>query len=574
MQRERIPTRVTTLGQWLREEHDATRVAMILESARAHPADPMRDYLAEVVRDQKHASANRLAALGLVAGGVTETSEGCLLELAGAVEDGPILAELLRQLGRRPRLQSVPLLLNKASSPSAAVRAAVAEALAELRTSKGNEPVRRMLEDPDAGVRRAAASAAGTLALKSAAEALLKRARDADPAVRRASLDSLRVLKEAAAVPLAVEALADSETQTAALRCIGELGGPGQSQVVARLAKQSPSAEVLPEVARLLSSWAARDKDSSLAMKVAELQGSSGVLVSWNVTGPMDVDKTGPLVKTLGTSSWPLSVGPEWQAVFSAGAEARLALETKTPFGDGQAWLAQATVAVDAATPVQFLASSNGTLSVWLNGRRIHGRKEVRPYQPNSDRFDATLDKGLNVLVVQVSRLRGSTQFHLGFRRKSSTAEHERLTQAALTRAGSPERGRTLFFNLSKSQCLKCHRLGDQGEKIGPELTGVGKRFARIHIIESILDPSRTIAPSFDTITVALKDGRSLSGVRVAETAEHLTLGDRDGKKQVVAKSEIEARVTDPRSIMPEGLEKAFTTDEFVDLIAFLANQK
>jgi hypothetical protein len=60
----------------------------------------------------------------------------------------------------------------------------------------------------------------------------------------------------------------------------------------------------------------------------------------------------------------------------------------------------------------------------------------------------------------------------------------------------------------------------------------------------------------------------------VAETADELTLGDRDGKKHVVAKSDIEARTTDPRSTMPDGLEKSFSTDEFVDLIAFLVSQK
>jgi putative heme-binding domain-containing protein len=285
---------------------------------------------------------------------------------------------------------------------------------------------------------------------------------------------------------------------------------------------------------------------------LAELQGSSGVLVSWSASGPMDVDQAGRLMKTFAnrpeSASRPLAAGPEWHAVFAAGAEARVALETSKFFADGQVWLAQATLSVDTSTPVQFLGSSNGTLSVWLNGRRIFQRKEVRPYRPDSDRFDATLDKGLNVLLVEVSRSRVNTLFHVGLRRKTSTADHERLTQAALTRAGNPERGRTLFFNMTKSQCLKCHRLGEQGEKIGPELTGVGKRFARIHIIESILDPSRTIAPSFETLTVALKDGRSITGTRITETADELTLGDREGKKHVVAKTDIETRQTDPRS--------------------------
>jgi putative heme-binding domain-containing protein len=65
-----------------------------------------------------------------------------------------------------------------------------------------------------------------------------------------------------------------------------------------------------------------------------------------------------------------------------------------------------------------------------------------------------------------------------------------------------------------KSQCLKCHRIGGRGERIGPELTGVGGRFSRIFLIESILEPSCTIAPSFETVLVALEDGRVLAGVR------------------------------------------------------------
>jgi putative heme-binding domain-containing protein len=576
MQREKIPTRAKTLGRWLGEERDASRVGILLESVQAHPADVTRDYMAEVVRDEKHAPANRLMALRTLASGLNETSECRLLELAEAAEDSPVLAELLRQLGKHPRVKAIPLLLNKASSANSAVRAAVAEALAELKAVEGSEQVRRMLEDSDAGVRRAAVSAAGTLAIKSAAEALVKRTSDADPAVRRASFDSLRLLKEKAAVPLAVEAFGDPETQLAALRCIAELGGAEQAKAVFELAKRNPSSDVLPVVARLLDKWAAEEND--LRLKLADLQGSSGVLVAWSVMGPVDADKANSLVKTFDEpvrgASKPLPSRAEWHAVFADGPEARVTVEAGKALADGQIWLARTVLWVDTSIPVQFLASSSGTLSVRLNGRRIHQRKDVRPYQPESDRFDATLEKGLNVVLVELSASRAKSLFHVGFRRKTSTAEHERLTQAALTRAGNPERGRALFFNVAKSQCLKCHRLGNQGEKIGPELTGVGKRFARIHVIESILEPSRTIAPSYETLTVALKDGRSLTGVRVAETADHLTLGDREGKKQVVAKSDIEARGTDPHSIMPEGLEKSFTTDEFVDLIAFLVGQK
>ena len=89
---------------------------------------------------------------------------------------------------------------------------------------------------------------------------------------------------------------------------------------------------------------------------------------------------------------------------------------------------------------------------------------------------------------------------------------------AALSRAGNPERGRQVFQNAEKSQCIKCHRLGDQGERVGPDLTGLGSRFSKVYIIESILEPSRAIAPSFGTFIVALKNGKTLNGVKIAET--------------------------------------------------------
>jgi putative heme-binding domain-containing protein len=139
-----------------------------------------------------------------------------------------------------------------------------------------------------------------------------------------------------------------------------------------------------------------------------------------------------------------------------------------------------------------------------------------------------------------------AAEFHLRFRRKSGTADHERLTRAALTRTGNPDRGREIFLNVEKSQCLKCHRVGDQGEGAGPELTGVGSRFSRIYIVESILEPSRTIAPSFGTLSLLLKDGRLVTGVKAAETETTTTLTDNQGQKHVLVKADIDEQRSSP----------------------------
>jgi putative heme-binding domain-containing protein len=160
------------------------------------------------------------------------------------------------------------------------------------------------------------------------------------------------------------------------------------------------------------------------------------------------------------------------------------------------------------------------------------------------------------------------------FRKKSASLAHEQLTQLALTR-GNAERGRKVFANVEKSQCLKCHRLSGQGtETIGPDLTGLGKRFSRVFIIESLLEPSRSISPAFTAMVVELKDGKVLTGLRLAETATTLTIADQQGKKHDIPLTAIEARRPHPQSVMPDGLERTLTADEFADLVAFLAIQK
>jgi putative heme-binding domain-containing protein len=156
---------------------------------------------------------------------------------------------------------------------------------------------------------------------------------------------------------------------------------------------------------------------------------------------------------------------------------------------------------------------------------------------------------------------------------KSAPERHARLSKLALTESGNPVHGREIF-NAEKSGCIKCHRLGDQGAAIGPDLTGLGRRFSRIHIIESILEPSRTIAPAFRNLSVGFKGGQELTGVRVAETESMLTLGDAQGRSHTFEKDQIkELRILE-LSVMPEGLENGLTDAEFVDLVTFLAEQK
>jgi putative heme-binding domain-containing protein len=260
--------------------------------------------------------------------------------------------------------------------------------------------------------------------------------------------------------------------------------------------------------------------------------------------------------------------------LLAAGHDARVHVGTSKGAAADAAWIAYTDVITAEATPVEFIASAGGRLEVWLNGTALHKRAMPAPYRPGSDRFKGELVKGPNRVLVLISTPGPSVDFHLDFRRLSASAVHERLIQAALARTGDAKRGAKVFFNADKASCVKCHRLGEVGERIGPELTGIGARFGRVYLIESILEPNRTVVPGFSSLFVSLKDGRLLTGVKVAETETALTLADNEGKKHDIKRTDIDEQRPVPTSTMPEGLEKKLTEQEFVDLIAFLVSQK
>ncbi|HEY1785661.1 MAG TPA: PVC-type heme-binding CxxCH protein [Pirellulales bacterium] len=126
-------------------------------------------------------------------------------------------------------------------------------------------------------------------------------------------------------------------------------------------------------------------------------------------------------------------------------------------------------------------------------------------------------------------------------------------------------------FNSRVGGCARCHTMDGRGGQIGPDLSLVGRALERRRLIESILRPSKEIAPQFVSWTVETKDGQTLSGLLVGEAGDGVqTYVDVQGTKFSLLADAIEARSPQSRSLMPDGLERALTVQELRDLLAYL----
>ncbi len=130
---------------------------------------------------------------------------------------------------------------------------------------------------------------------------------------------------------------------------------------------------------------------------------------------------------------------------------------------------------------------------------------------------------------------------------------------------GDPRRGHAVFVRA----CAGCHRLGDVGHEVGPDLAALTDRTPEALAI-AILDPNREVDARYASYAAALADGRVLTGLIASETGNAITLKRQDGQTDVILRDDLDDLRGTGQSLMPEGLERDIPPTDLADLLAFL----
>ena len=122
-----------------------------------------------------------------------------------------------------------------------------------------------------------------------------------------------------------------------------------------------------------------------------------------------------------------------------------------------------------------------------------------------------------------------------------------------------------------KKACATCHRAGTAtvGADVGPNLLTVVSRSPE-DLLGHIIEPNREIAPQYVNYSVAMKDGRVLTGLIASESTNSLVLKRAEGVTETVARSQVEEVRSTGQSLMPEGLEQGLAPQDFADLISYI----
>ena len=259
----------------------------------------------------------------------------------------------------------------------------------------------------------------------------------------------------------------------------------------------------------------------------------------------------------------------------------------------------------DEAGTARLLVGSDDAVKVWLNGKVLISDDVTRPVSLGDDNVPIELQKGRNVLLVKLRQGDGDSgltaavaaakpvSFSLDLqpdsgRTAASAAPAAEKTPAFVTKdgqtlpdiphlallSGDPAAGEQVFRNADGANCIRCHQLGDTGGVLGPPLTVIGAKLSKAQLYEAILYPSAAIEMGYETWVVKTRNGDVLTGRKVEDTDDHVTILNADGKYIDVPVDQVERKVQQKISLMPEGLTQAMTRQDLVNLVEFLSQRK
>jgi len=178
-------------------------------------------------------------------------------------------------------------------------------------------------------------------------------------------------------------------------------------------------------------------------------------------------------------------------------------------------------------------------------------------FRPFPDAFSAELQSKIKAIRDEVSQRAGKIETLLND-----------------LGGADPEAGR-IVFESGKGSCLVCHRIGETGGVVGPDLSTIGRIRSPRDLFESVLYPNESIARDFNTYEVKRNDGNAdIVGLIESRTSTTVIVIDPAGQEARIPAASIESISEIPLSLMPAGLEHTLTPQELQDLVAYLLGLK
>lgn len=136
--------------------------------------------------------------------------------------------------------------------------------------------------------------------------------------------------------------------------------------------------------------------------------------------------------------------------------------------------------------------------------------------------------------------------------------------------SGDLARGKTLF---QSGGCVNCHRIGDAGSRVGPNLSDIGDRRDAERLQKSILAPDDEVLPESRYVNVTMKDGSTVRGRLLNHDGLSVQLMDSKEQLRSIEISKMKGYAIVTKGLMPS-FQGKLSAQEIANLVAYLSSLK
>lgn len=480
-----------------------------------------------------------------------------------------VVIHAMKGLAAARRGDAVPAVTDRLNDPRAEVRTAAVNALAAIEGKGATAKLVAALKDADTAVRQAACEALGQIGANQAVPNLIAAARD--PAISYEATLALTQLVDRRALPVYLDGLVHQNqavrdaSREALTRIRGDIGDD-----IVHLHERN---ELTPGVRSALQS----------------VFTTPSPIVSWHLVGVWPKESRPEFDFSKAPDFKPVVMGDKkriWKKVTARATDG--AVEPAKHFRNRDHVWAVGYTTVDGGMTGgrrQLTVGSDDQLYLFLNGKQVYAFERNRGWSPAQDRLSIELAPGPNHLWAisgndsgpwdfSVSMSQEAGRFAFLFKDVPAKLDPAAYVAFARKNKGDADRGARLFADVKGVGCIKCHSVGGQGAKVGPDMIGIGTKYPREELIRSVLEPSSRVLDGFAVTVVATVNGEVIQGIVKKEGADGIELINADGKERMIPTADIEEKTKSNVSLMPNGLKDGMTLQDFTDIIAYLESLK
>lgn len=133
---------------------------------------------------------------------------------------------------------------------------------------------------------------------------------------------------------------------------------------------------------------------------------------------------------------------------------------------------------------------------------------------------------------------------------------------------GSSQAGVGVFA----TKCLACHRVGDQGGRLGPDLSRIGIARTRAAMSRQIRGAVQDFRTGYEPVTLTTPGGQQIHGVKKNEDQYSVQVMDTGERIQGYLREDMRTVTNEKQSTMPTFGADALSDSDLDDLLAYLTS--